>query len=215
MNQDYFDFHLIASKSRLVAWEEILRFLAKFVDWHDKDVLDAGCGRGELLSCLAKSSRATGLDLFVSPELKEFRYNLVEKSVTSLDVSTGTFDMIFASNLLEHLDVENVHAAISNFHQVLNRHGNLIILQPNFRYSYRKYFDDYTHKSIFTDKSLSRLLASQGFSIVKIWPKILPYSVESVPSKIPTKVLRNLIRVYLKSPIRPSAGQMLIVARKK
>lgn len=214
MNQNYFDFHLIASKSRLVAWEELLGFLAKFINWHDADVLDAGCGRGELLSCLAKSTRATGLDLFIDSKLKESGYNLIESSVTSLDASSGTFDIVFASNLLEHLTMEQVHVALSNFNQVINTNGHLVILQPNFRYAYKNYFDDYTHKSIFTDKSLSRLLQANGFSILRIWPAILPYSVESVPSKIPTKLLRLLIRVYLKLPRRPFAGQMLIVASK-
>lgn len=214
MNQDYFELHLLASKSRLVAWEELLDFLARFIHWHEGDVLDAGCGRGELLSCLAKSTRATGLDLFVDPKLKESGYNSIESSVTSLDAISGTFDIVFASNLLKHLTMEQVHVALSNFNKVLNNGGHLVILQPNFRYAYKNYFDDYTHKSIFTDKSISRLLQANGFSINKIWPAILPYSVKSVPSKITTRVLRLLIRIYSKLPYKPFAGQMLIIASK-
>ena len=45
------------------------------------------------------------------------------------------------------------------------RGGRFIIIQPNFRYAWRRYFDDYTHRSIFTDVSLPALLRSHGFRI--------------------------------------------------
>lgn len=214
MNQEYFDVHLSPSIARLIAWEELLRFIAKFVKWQDMEVLDAGCGRGELLSCLASSANATGLDLYIDPNLREKGYRLIESSVTSFDSSSSHFGVVFASNLLEHLEMEQIQMALNNFNQVLTERGHLIILQPNFRYAFRKYFDDYTHKSIFTDKSLPRLLEAHGFSIVELWPGIFPYSVELVSPKVPKHVLRWLIRIYLRLPIRPFSGQMLIIAKK-
>lgn len=85
----------------------------------------------------------------------------------------------------------------------------MIILSPNFRYCYRLYFDDYTHKSIITDRSLKDMLLVSGFSIVRMNPKFLPFSTES---KLPTSGM--LLRLYLKLPYKPFAGQMLVIAKK-
>lgn len=82
-----------------------------------------------------------------------------------------------------------------------------MILSPNFKYYYKVYFDDYMHKSIITDKSLKDMLQASGFSIEKIYPKFLPFSAES---KLPKSSL--LLRLYLKSPCKPLAGQMLVIA---
>jgi len=48
-----------------------------------------------------------------------------------------------------------------------------------------------------------------GFDIIKIIPKFLPFSAES---KVPKASF--LIKLYLLSPWKPFAGQMLFVAKK-
>ena len=93
---------------------------------------------------------------------------------------------------------------------MLSADGRFIIVQPNFRYAYRRYFDDYTHRSVFTDVSLKALLRSRGFHIEACLPRFLPYSMQGAGGA----VRPWLIRAYLRSPIKPRAGQMLVVARK-
>ena len=83
-------------------------------------------------------------------------------------------------------------------------------MQPNFRYAWRAYFDDYTHRSVFTDVSLPALLRAQGFSIDLVQPRFMPYSMRG--SRLP--ITPWLVRPYLRSPLKPMAGQMLIVATK-
>jgi 2-polyprenyl-3-methyl-5-hydroxy-6-metoxy-1,4-benzoquinol methylase len=214
MNPEYFKVHLAPSNVRMIAWEELLKYLRRFVDIDNKDILDAGCGRGELLSCLAQIARVTGVDLVIDPRLEESGYEVIQGSIISFPASNRNFDIVFASNLLEHLEFEQVKIALLKFREVLTMNGHLVILQPNFRFSFRHYFDDYTHKTIFTEKSLSRLLEANGFSIIRVWPKLLPYSVESVSKNVPQFIVRLAVKVYLKSWLRPRAGQMLIIARK-
>ena len=84
------------------------------------------------------------------------------------------------------------------------------MIQPNFRYAYRHYFDDYTHRSTFTHVSLANLLRSTGLRILRVEPRFLPYSMRE--SRLPVRPW--LVRAYLRSPIRPRAGQMLVVAQK-
>jgi hypothetical protein len=85
------------------------------------------------------------------------------------------------------------------------------VVQPNFRYAWRHYFDDYTHRSVFTDVSLPAMLRAHGFRVVEVRPKFLPYSLQG--ARVP--ITRFLVSAYLRSPIKPLAGQMLIVAAKE
>ena len=87
--------------------------------------------------------------------------------------------------------------------------GRLVILQPNFRLCYRDYFDDYTHVSVFTDRSLPDVVRAAGLTVTRVWPRFLPFSMKS---RLP--VGTPWVWLYLRSPLKPCAGQMLVVAEK-
>jgi hypothetical protein len=74
----------------------------------------------------------------------------------------------------------------------------LSVIQPNFRYAYREYFDDYTHVAIFTHVSLCDVFRASGFDIIDVKPRFLPLSIKS---GLPVR--ESLIRAYLASPIKP------------
>ena len=94
--------------------------------------------------------------------------------------------------------------------EIDERGGRLIVIQPNFRYAAKHYFDDYTHRSVFTDVSLPNLLRAHGFAIDRVDPRFLPYSMRG--TKLPIR--RWTVRAYLRSPFRPMAGQMLVIAHR-
>jgi hypothetical protein len=54
------------------------------------------------------------------------------------------------------------------------------------------------------------MLMSKGMNIIKIIPKFLPFSFKS---NFP--VAKFFVKLYIKLPFKPFAGQMLIVAEKK
>ena len=83
----------------------------------------------------------------------------------------------------------------------------MVILQPNFRYAFREYFDDFTHKTIYTDVGLADYLRAQGLEVTLVKPKFLPLSIKS---RFPVSSL--LIRAYLLSPFKYQGKQMLISA---
>jgi hypothetical protein len=89
--------------------------------------------------------------------------------------------------------------------------GRFVIVQPNFRYAWRHYFDDYTHRSVFTDVSLPAMLRANGFRVLEVRRKFLPYSLQG--ARVP--ITRFLVSAYLRSPIKPMAGQMLVVAARE
>ena len=85
----------------------------------------------------------------------------------------------------------------------------MILIQPNYYYCYRNYFDDYTHCRVFTHVSLPDFLAARGFEIERVTPRFLPFSMKS---RLPRWSF--LIWLYLRLPWRPLARQMLVIARK-
>jgi hypothetical protein len=91
--------------------------------------------------------------------------------------------------------------------RILRPGGRLILVQPNFRLRPGEYFDDYTHVTVYSDRSLADLVTALGFRIVKVHSRFLPLSMKSRFS-----ALTWLVPLYLRSPIRPMAGQMLVVA---
>ena len=84
----------------------------------------------------------------------------------------------------------------------------MVIVQPNYFYAYREYFDDYTHVAVYSHVSLADFVAANGFEIVETKPRFLPLTIKS---RLP--VWPILIRLYLAMPIKPMGKQMLVRAR--
>ena len=124
-------------------------------------------------------------------------------------MADGTAHVVFASNLLEHLTHPQIDALSDEVMRVLVPGGRLILVQPNYRLCAKNYFDDYTHVSIWSDISMSTYLESRGWRLERVVGRFLPLTVKS---RLP--ISSRLIRAYLRSPVRPLAGQMLLVARR-
>ena len=118
-------------------------------------------------------------------------------------IQDGSVTRIFASNFFEHLTKEEITILMNQLKNKMSPKVKLVVLQPNFKISFKQYFDDYTHKTIFTDTSLIDFFSTLGFKCELNYPKFLPYSVKSKFGGFSW-----LIPFYLLSPIKPLAGQM-------
>ncbi len=191
---------------RLKVWTAITEYLQPFVG-QNKTVLDLGSGYGDFINSI-KAKKKYALD--IGPDVKEH----INKEVTFInkpahlldDIPAKSLDVVFSSNLFEHLDREQLDQTMKAVNKRLKKGGVLILMGPNFRYAYKNYFDDYTHKTIFTHVSLADLMYEYGFKSVKVIPKFLPLSLKS---RLPKSYI--LTKIYLNSPIRPMGQQMLLV----
>jgi SAM-dependent methyltransferase len=122
-------------------------------------------------------------------------------------VARKSVDLVFASNFLEHLELPGVERLLDRIGAVLKPGGRLGLVQPNFSRCASRYFDDDTHRTVFTDESLVSLLLEHGFFPLIIEPGFLPFSMNS---RIPKSTL--LVRAYLALPVRPLAAQMYVLA---
>lgn len=205
----YYQSRFTHEPKRAATWRIICGYLQRFLP-PEARVLEIGAGYCAFINQIdAREKHA--LDLY--PGFVEFAARDVRTRVGSCDdlsaFASDQFDTVFASNLLEHLTREQLHATLEGVRRVLKPGGRFLVVQPNFRYAYREYFDDYTHLQIFTHRALADLLAAHGFSIEIVEPRFIPFSFKSHLPK-----WSWLVKLYLALPLRPFAGQMLVVAHK-
>jgi SAM-dependent methyltransferase len=207
----YHDVHLTEHPARSGVWRVISDYLARWIP-AEACVLEIGAGHCHWINSV-RASRRLATDVW--PDVCRYAGHGVEARV--LDVArelpslpSASFDVVLASNVLEHFEPDTASRVVREVAGVLKAGGRFLIIQPNYRYAYRRYFDDYTHRSVFSDVSLVNLLRSHGFRIDLLKPRFLPYSMRSVRGAVPSW----LVRAYIHSPVKPGAGQMLIIATK-
>src|SRR4029078_1827912 len=166
MTDAYYQSRYTWDKDRTVVWKEIVRYLQKFIP-EDSAVLDVGAGYCDFINNI-KAKKKIALDY--SPDSKQHAekdVETIESHVTDMSrLTDNSLDVVFASNLLEHLTDDELVVTISEMKRVLKKEGRLILMQPNYRLSAKHYFDDPTHKKIFTDASLESFLVSNDFEII-------------------------------------------------
>lgn len=205
----YFATRFTPDPARAKVWAAVCAYLQRWVPC-DGAVLDLGAGYGDF-SANIRARRRVAFD--ANPDLKRMVQPPIEAEVGDVqDLSRfgdETFDAVFASNLLEHLTWEQLDRVVHEVRRVLRPAGRVILVQPNFRLRPREYFDDYTHRTIFTDRSLPDFLNASGFATCRVEPRFLPLTMKSRLS-----FGHALVPLYLRLPFRPLAGQMLVVAER-
>ena len=205
----YHDSRLKQDTRRDTVWKALWRYYFSKIVPADGCVLDLGCGYGEFINNV-DARRRIGLDLWdgISRHL-EPGVEAIVSSVTDLDqVDDGSVDFAFASNLFEHVTQADFAAVLKALRGKLAPGGTLNILQPNYRYAYREYFDDYTHVTVYSHVSLADFLTANDYEVIEVRQRFLPLTVKS---KMP--VWPPLIGLYLHSPFKPLGKQMFVRAR--
>ncbi len=204
----YFETRLAPNPHRTAIWQHICTYLSKRYIDESATVLELGAGWCDFANNVrAGTVFAMDIDSTVLRAAGGNVKALVGDCTNLSDFADGSIDVVFASNLLEHLERPQAQALLAEAARVLTPTGRLILMQPNFRLNPGGYFDDFTHVAIYTDRSLSDYLVSLGWRIEHVHPRFLPLTVKNRASR-----LTFLVPLYLRSPIKPLAGQMLVVA---
>jgi SAM-dependent methyltransferase len=204
----YHETRFVHDPRRDILWKTLCKVYFQKLIPLDACVLELGAGYGHFINHIRCSKRIAtdiweGMPNYIDTDVKTY-----VGSVTDLSfVEDRSVDYIFASNLFEHLTQAEFTKALEQVRTKLKSGGTLNILQPNYRYAYREYFDDYSHISIYSDRSMKDFLAYNGFKVLKCIPRFLPLTVKSF-----LPVMPFLIRLYIWLPFKPMGKQMLIRA---
>jgi SAM-dependent methyltransferase len=194
-------------KERRGIWREIVRYIRRDAPRADS-VVELGAGYCDFINQFPASKK---IAFELNPSMKEHAGPDVDfrNSDASLveGVADGSVDLVFSSNFLEHLELPAIDRLLGNVRRVLKPGGRLILLQPNHRLCGERYFEDPTHITIFSDGNIGGVLTRAGFRVNKIVPDLLPFSMKSRLPKWPV-----LVRLFLRSPVKPGGAQMYIVA---
>jgi len=209
MTAGYHDSRLAHDPRRNTVWKSLWRYYFSKRIRPDACVLDLGCGYGDFINNVV-ARRRIALDAW--PDFPRHLAPGIEAIVGRLDrldqIEDGSVDFAFASNLFEHVTQAEFAGVLDALRAKLSTDGSLTILQPNYRYAYREYFDDYTHIQVYSHISLTDFLAAHGYEVTEVKPRFLPLTVKS---RLPTWPV--LIGLYLALPFKPMGKQMLVRAR--
>ncbi len=156
-------------------------FLQKFIDPNSDVVVDLGAGNCEFINNIhAKKKYAVDLNIDTKQRAKK-DVTVISGSIKYLEkfFSHSRVDVIFMSNLLEHLDSkEEVFRLLTESYTVLASGGRVLILQPDIKLVGSSYWDFFDHKVPLTLASLTEALVSIGFQISFVRYPFLPYSTK-------------------------------------
>jgi SAM-dependent methyltransferase len=194
---------------RAGVWREIARYVLRDAP-SPRTVVELGAGYCDFINNVPAETR---IAFDMNPDMSRFAAPGVDLRVGDCrglpGVAEGSVDLVFASNFLEHFTTQEAGHLLDDVHRVLRPGGRLALIQPNHARNSRDYWIDPTHKTAFDDRSLPEMVRSRGFRVVRVTPGLLPFSMKSRLPKIPL-----LVRCYLRSPIRPLAAQMYVVAER-
>jgi len=204
----YFETRLPYDNRREILWRSLHRFYFRRLISPSATVIDLGCGYGHFINN-ATARRRIAVDLwseaakFLDPAVEFHRGSITDLSF----LEDGALDVAFASNVFEHLSQSESRSVLTQLAAKLRPGGRLIVVQPNYRYAYREYFDDYTHVSVHSHVSFCDFLAASHYVVTRCEPRFMPLTVKSRMPVIPW-----LVWAYLRSPFKPWGKQMLLVA---
>lgn len=137
-------------------------------------ILEIGCGIGNISEFFIQDSQ----DIILS-DLRENYLEIVSKKFTNPTIKInlidpefdtkyekiiGTFDTVFALNVIEH--IEDDKQAIANCKKLLKKGGNLIILVPAYQFLFNNFDKELEHFRRYTRKKIETVIAENNLEIV-------------------------------------------------
>ena len=129
------------------------------------NVLDAGCGVGEIMTLLTEqcACHCAGMDIAPSAVAAVQKKGMPAKVgiLPEVPFEDASFDVLLCTEVLEH--VTDAGTAVKNFRRVLKQEGLLILTVPDGDVDVEEF-----HVHRFTEPSLRKLLSQHGFSVSRI-----------------------------------------------
>ena len=132
-------------------------------------ILELGCGRGDFINEFKKKGLKTyGIDLsdYSKNYFPELTFSKVDLTKDKLPYEDNFFDVIYSKSFIEHFYYPE--KIFQEAYRVLKPGGKIITLTPEWKYIYKSFYEDYTHRVPFTKVSLSDIHKIHNFKIITV-----------------------------------------------
>jgi ubiquinone/menaquinone biosynthesis C-methylase UbiE len=156
-------FNRLIKRSAFQMWMRSFFFLP-LKSYLKGDVLDLGCGIGEIANYVETKDRYFGID--INPYCIEYlkTKGLWAKigSVYDIPLDSNSIDVVILSHVLEHLDIPD--KALDEISRILRPSGTIIIIIP----MHRGYMTDSTHRIFYQPEQLNQLAQKHNYDVKSI-----------------------------------------------
>jgi 2-polyprenyl-3-methyl-5-hydroxy-6-metoxy-1,4-benzoquinol methylase len=169
----------------------------------NKQVLDIGIGRGEMLTCMRDwGFNYQGIDISQSTvkfcNSLELKCEATDDTATWLKSNKERFSLVTCLDVLEHVPREHTIEFLKAIRLSLTNDGLAIIQVPNLQspFGYLHHFNDFTHVSGFVEHSLRQVLLTAGFREFEFrgFEEFSPTGIKSI--------IRFSIRYFYRKAVR-------------
>ena len=131
-------------------------------------LLEVGCGRGEFLrGFIRQGLEGYGTDQSdvarnLCPDAKIKLANLEDR----IPFEDNFFDVIYSKSVIEHF--YKPEKLVEEIYRTLKPSGRVITLTPDWTHVYKSFYEDYTHRTPFTQASLRDIMLIHSFEEVEV-----------------------------------------------
>ncbi|MDP1853066.1 MAG: class I SAM-dependent methyltransferase [Candidatus Omnitrophota bacterium] len=173
-------------------------------------LLDVGCGTGAILQALEKFTYSVGMEKY--PEALKFcrqrKINrLVNAATEDLPFKKGSFDIVLAMDVLEHLDSHS--KVLDELSRVSKEGASLIVHVPAFMFFWSDHDLAVGHKRRYSAKMLIELLEKHNFKVKFINYRLFSFFILGVVRKYYIMIRKMLARDKSVKSHRPPAPGMI------
>lgn len=128
------------------------------------NVLDLACGTGSFKNVFESFKIPySGADIDNEDASKNiFRCDIANES---LPFNNDSFGLVFFKMGIEHLTIREISHCLSEALRVLSPKGHLVIITPDWEWTYKFFYEEYTHQTPFTSSSLTTALRMAKYKV--------------------------------------------------
>lgn len=203
----------------LLGGKDLMRVVNRFLSFEDKTIMDYGCGIGILTEEIMKKYKPAAVYACdtASESVNETKKRCRQYSnfkdayiITDnpLPINDNKFDIIFVTEIVEHLSDESLDFLLKQVHRLLNGGGYLVVTTPNEENLKKEitvcpdcgcYYHRVQHVRSWNKKSLPYYVNQYGFKAVKAITMTL-YERNSLKKKMIAKLYNLLMPIIGRTP---------------
>ena len=135
----------------------------------NQKLLELGCGRGEFLNEFVECGlEAHGVDMsdYSKKFFSDLNFKKVDMVNEKLPYEDNYFDIIYSKSFIEHFYYPE--KIFQEAYRVLKPGGIIITLTPEWKYIYKSFYEDFTHRVPFTNVSLKDIHSMSNFNSINV-----------------------------------------------